>query len=232
MNIKNYLWLLPFCSFILGYSITSRIFDTDNIPTPHLIGNYIHEVLPLISQHKLNLRLIDQKEEADIPEGIIISQTPQPGKAIKHNQHIFIVTTKKPSAIKAPSCLEKNVALVLPELHAHGIYPRIYKMAHFYPENVCFAQHPEPEENLEKNRLTLYISAGNKKPVIWPQFIGMPLETVSSFLHLYGIQPYIINDSPYSSAMTECTIVDQRPLPGTLITLDEQNPLSVQLRIR
>ncbi len=233
MNIKNYLWILPFFSFILGYTVTQLIFDSTAIPTPHLIGTYLHEALPLISHHKLNLRLIDQKEEAHIPEGIIISQIPQPGKMIKQHQHIFIVTTKKPLAVKAPSCKEKNISLLLPELHALGIYPRIYKMSHYYPQDTCFAQHPEPEEPLEKNRLTLYISAGNKKPIIWPCFIGMPLEDVCSFLDAYTIQPYIINNSPHLSAhIANLTVIDQRPLPGTLITIDEDNPPSVQLRIQ
>lgn len=197
MNIKNYLWLVPFCSFILGYGFTQWMFHVESICTPHLIGKYIHEVLPLLSEHKLNIRLIDQKEEADIPEGIILSQIPQPGKPIKAHQSLFIVTTKKPSAIQAPHCLEKHIDHLLPELQKMGLYPRIYKHAHPYPEGLCFAQSPESDNFLEKNRLILYISAGNNKPVIWPRFIGKSLEEATYFLDEHNIQPYIINDSHF-----------------------------------
>src|SRR5580693_16266 len=132
MNIKNYLWSLPFCCFLLGYSLTRWFFHVDSISTPHLVGKHVHEILPILSQHKFSLRLIDQKEEADIPEGIILSQIPHPNKAIKPNQPIFIVTTKKPSAIKTPLCLKKNLDTLLPELQKIGINPRIYKLAHPY----------------------------------------------------------------------------------------------------
>jgi beta-lactam-binding protein with PASTA domain len=233
MNIKNYLWLLPFCSFIIGYSITQWIFRVDSVITPHLIGKYVHEILPLLSQHKLNIRLINQKEEANIPEGIIISQTPQPGRSIKPNQSLYIVTTKKPPAIQAPDCLDKNLTTLLPQLQKMNIYPRVYKIMHSHPENICFAQFPQPQELLEKNRLILYISAENNKPIIWPRFIGTSLEEALYFLDEYDIKPYIINDSPYlDGSISKCSIIDQRPLAGTLITLNETNKLSVQFRIR
>src|SRR5436190_21567027 len=77
MNIKNYLWLLPFCSFILGYGIIQWFFNINSMPTPHLVGCYAHEILTLLSEKKLNLRVINQKEESNIPAVIIISQMPQ-----------------------------------------------------------------------------------------------------------------------------------------------------------
>src|SRR5690606_10888770 len=95
MNIKNYLFVLPFCRFILGYSIMYKIFNTCTVETPHLIGKYIHEVLPALTQYNLNLRLIEQKEDSEIPEGIIISQIPTSGSIIKPHQSIFVITTKK-----------------------------------------------------------------------------------------------------------------------------------------
>ena len=49
-------------------------------------------------------------------------------------------------------------------------------------------------EPLEKNRLILYISSGNNKPIIWPDFTGMPLQHVVEFLDNYNIEPHIIHD--------------------------------------
>jgi len=229
MNINNYLWLTPFLSFALGYSIMHHMFRAPAITTPHLVGKHVHEILPLVTQHKLNLRLIDQKEEATIPEGIILNQTPQTGTLIKQNQHLFIVTTKKPTVMKAPHCIGNTIDQLTHQLHTIGISPRIYYLPHPYPEKMCFAQSPQTQEPLEKNRLIIYISSGNNKPIIWPDFTGLPLNEVIEFLEKYAIQPHIINDAPHSHA--EYHVKDQRPFAGTLLTLDEKKPLSVQLRI-
>lgn len=233
MNIKNLLWLAPFCSFAFGYVMMQKLFRVSEIHTPALVGKHIHTVLPLITQHHLNIRLIDQKEEADIPEGIILNQTPAAGTTIKPNQPLFIVTTKKPLAARAPYCIGTKIDELNNQLEAEGIHPRMYYLPHPYPEKICFAQSPQPNEFLDKNRLILYISSGNNKPVIWPDFVDLPLQTVVDFLDNYHIKPHIINDFLYSNYTdTEYIVTDQRPFAGTLLTLDENKPLSVQLRVR
>src|SRR5579863_1552532 len=133
INIKKYLWIMPFLSFLLGYCIMQRLFRTTESITPHLVGKQVHEILPLITQHKLNLRLLDQKEEADLPEGIILNQTPAAGTAIKPNQPLFLVTTKKPLAARAPQCSGIAINELTPPLQAAGIHPRIYYVSHPYP---------------------------------------------------------------------------------------------------
>ena len=233
MNIKNFVWLAPFCSFVLGYVIMQNLFRVPEASTPALIGKHIHAILPLITQHNLNIRLIDQKEEADLPEGIILNQTPAAGTTIKPNQPLFIVTTKKPLVARAPHCVGIHIDELNNQLQTEGIHPRMYHLPHPYPEKMCFAQSPQPHEFLEKNRLILYISSGNNKPIIWPDFTNIPLQAVIDFLDNYHIEPHIINNSLYNNDTdTEYVVTDQRTFAGTLLTLDENKPLSVQLRVR
>lgn len=228
MTLKNYLWIAPFFSFMLGYSIMQQLVHTPEIITPHLVGKHIHEILPLITQYNLNLRLIDRKEDITLPEGIILNQTPAAGTAIKQNQPLFIVTTKKPLTAQAPRCIGMHIDKLTSLLQTMDIHPRIYYVSHPYPEKICFAQSPQPDEFLENNKCILYISSGNNKPIIWPNFTGLPLHHVIEFLHNYNIEPHIINDSVYND---NHMVIDQRPFAGTLLTLDENKPLSVQLRI-
>jgi beta-lactam-binding protein with PASTA domain len=177
------------------------------------------------------LRLITHKQESTLPEGIILNQTPAPGTSIKSNQPLFIVTTKKPLTAQAPQCIGTHIDELIPLLQSANIHPRIYYVAHPYPEKICFAQSPQASELLENNRLILYVSSGNNKPIIWPNFTGIPLQDVLEFLHNYNIQPYIINDSAHPYASNDYTVIDQRPVAGTLLTLDEHKPLAVQLRV-
>ncbi len=232
MHIKNYLWLTPFFSFSLGYTIMQYIFHAPDIITPNCIGKHLHEILPTITECKLNIRLLDQKEEANIPEGIILNQTPEANTIIKPHQQLFLVTTKKPSCIKAPDCIGIAVDQLISHLDTTNINPRIYYLPHPYPEKICFAQSPQPQQSLEKNKLILYISSGNNKPIIWPDFTQHPLDQVIDFLDHCTIQPHIINDALNKELTSaEYRVKDQRPFAGTLVTLDEKKPLSVQLRI-
>lgn len=232
MILKNYLWLSPFISFIIGYYIMQHLFYTPEHITPNLVGKQVHEIIPIVTQYNLNIRLIDHKEEADLPEGIILNQTPTAGTMIKPNQPLFMVTSKKPLATRAPQCIGMSIDQLIPLLQTTNINPRIYHLPHSYPENRCFAQSPQPDESLEKNKLILYVSSGNNKPIIWPDFTDIPLSQVIEFLNNYDIEPQIINDAvhkQYNNA--EYIVKDQRPFAGTLLTLDKNKPLSVQLRI-
>lgn len=231
MNIKNFLWVAPFLSFIVGYFMMNTWFSISQTTAPALVGKQIHAILPIITQHNLNIRLLDQKEEADLPEGIILNQTPAAGTTIKQNQPIFVVTTKKPSVTHAAHYVGLPLLEITQQLQTQGIRPRIYHLSHPYPENMCFAQSPQHHEPLEKNRITLYISSGNKKPIIWPDFTHVPLQDVIDLLDMYHIEPHIITDNTNMFyAQDNYVVIDQRPFAGTLLTLDENKPLSVQLR--
>ncbi len=232
MKIKNYLWIAPFLSFFLGYWIMHTLLPHPEIITPNVVGKQVYEILPIITQYNLNLRIIDLKEEKDIPEGIILNQTPLAGTSIKQNQPLFIMTAKKPVAIRAPQCIGMCVEELHNQLQKQGIHPRIYYISHPYPEKMCFAQSPSYNEILEKNRLTLYISTSNNKPIIWPDFTDMPLEQVINFLDNYNIEPYVVSDEYIRNPHTQQIVIDQRPFAGTLLTLDESKPPSVQLRVR
>ena len=229
MKIADFTWLVPFLCFIAGYIVMQQFFPIAVVIVPSVVGKQVHEVLPLLSSLCLNVRILDQKEEAEMPEGVILSQIPSPGKHIKAFQPLFIVTTKKPATLKAPSCVGLPVAQLLDSVKSLGITVRMYSLAHQYPVGLCFAQCPSAGEALEKNRLIVYISAGDSKPVVWPSFVGYSLEAAEYFLDNYGIKPLVVGMAVHKD---QSVIVDQRPFAGTLLTLDEKKPLSVQLRVQ
>lgn len=232
MNIKNIFWMIPFISFSLGYITMHKIMPTPEVMVPNLVGKHVHTILPLITQYNLNIRVINQKEEPDLPEGIILNQTPVSGTTVKQNQPLYVVTTKKPIAARAPQCIGLHSDELQHQLKTHTIDARTYYLPHPYPEKRCFAQSPHYNEPLEKNKLTLYISSGNNKPIIWPDFTHHSLHDVIDFLDMYHIQPHIINDHQHLCYTdNKLMVIDQRPVAGTLLTVDEQKPLSAQLRV-
>ena len=234
MTVKNYLWVLPFGSFLGGYLLMQHLMHIDTIKTPALVGKTIEQALGIISEHNLNVRLLAQKEEPDLPIGTILNQTPSAGQKIKPHQSIFLVVSTHPPVNSAPDVINISIDDITNLLADTNIRIRIYHLPSSYPCNHCFAQSPAPHEPLEHSQLLLYISAGNAKPIIWPNFTDKKVNTVTEFLDAHHIQSQIVHTTPHKQphTCTTCQITEQRPLAGTLITLDDTKPLSVQLRVQ
>ncbi len=229
--IKNYLWLLPFCSFLGGYLFLYYYMQIPSLIVPSLVGKNIHEAVILLSQHKLNPRILAQKEEPALPEGTILRQVPTAGQKVKSQQPIFLVTAKKQPTIATPNVINKSIDTITKELANTGIRFKIYYLPNNYPENHCFSQFPVPDQSLENNHLLLYLSTGNNRPIIWPDFALRSVEEVIEFLASYHIKPHIIRNTTQKDDPPSSKIIEQQPLAGSLILLQETNPLFVQLRI-
>ncbi len=203
------------------------------IETPSLVGKNINESFVILSAHNLNPRLLGQNEEPELPEGTILRQTPYPKQKIKSHQSIFLVVSKKPPTKQAPHCVNKSVDEIN-HLIPKTIRIDSHQVPSTYPINRCFAQFPAPSEALDNNQLTLYISAGNNKPIIWPDFTHKEIQEVTNFLQKYQIKPHVIHYHPPkpNHVCKTCHIIEQRPLAGSLISLDNTKNISVQLRVR
>ncbi len=95
------------------------------------------------------------------------------------------------------------------------------------------AQLPRPGETIEKNNITIYCAAQNKKPIIWPDFSQKQLGPVKELLETIQIQPQIFHNPTQDrhEVSDTCLVIDQRPRAGTILMLDEKKPIHVQLSV-
>lgn len=231
--LKEYLWIFPFISFLVGYFLLSSIYYTKRLETPSLIGKSLKEAVALASAKNVNIRLIEEREDTELPEGTIIVQNPQPPLPIKPNQTLFCVASKKP-IILIPDLLLKPHDIVVAELKERGIHSVCNFIESIYPKGSCFAQSPRPQAVLEIKLVNLYISADSQKLVLFPNLKHKPVNEVIEFFRLYNLTPSIIHYPPRESHdcnCDRCIIVDQRPLAGSIVALDQKRPLSVQLQV-
>ena len=233
MSIKSYLWLIPFISFIAGYQLLYFFYGINEITTPTIVGKRLPQAFAILSQHNLNPRLLAQKEEPDLPEGTILSQTPAAGSAIKPNQSIFCVISKKPKKVTCPHLIGSKLPTIEQRLKEKNIRNKIYYLPSPYPTGNCITQLPSPNEPLQDNKLITYISAGNSKSVIFPYLKGKPAQNVQAFLEDRGIVVTLIHsqDKGRQHTCKNCIVLDQRPLAGSIIELSIENPLQVQLQV-
>ena len=230
-NINQYLWIFPFLAFFAGY-LCLQIFIVENsIKTPHFVGINIAEAIKISSHYKLNLRIVAEKEVADMKPGTILKQKPESGKWIKENQSIFIVITKTPQELLAPRLIDKDLQEVEETCNNLNIKNNRYDIETSLPANQCFAQFPSPSESLETKKISSYIAINNKRPYLFPDVTDYTAEEVVPFLQKYNIKTdvYYKHQKVSTPFKKNFIIKHQKPLAGTFVTPNEK--LYVQLQV-
>ncbi len=232
MNFNTMLWTLPFVCFIAGYVSLSQLYRHQRITTPALIGTTIQHACTIASNNCLNMRIIEQREDTELPEGTIISQNPQAYTAVKPNQTLFCAMSKQPN-ITAPDLINKSKEQALEELKQAGIHGQCYMLESKHRKGYCFAQSPLPHATLTNKTVTFYVSSGIQRAILFPNLTYKPIKDILEFLKPYGMHVSITHSKtaePHTCG-SSCIISDQRPAPGALVTLDTKKPLHVQLQV-
>lgn len=234
MRIKDYLWLFPFLSFIGGYVVIQRFYSTDTVRVPSLLGKPMHDAVRLLSATQLNLHLLAEKDDPDVPTGTVIQQKPESGTRVRTQQTVFLVVSKQPPHAVAPSVVNRPWAEVQRELEKSGIRAKMYLVDAECPTGLCCAQLPASGEPLDRaHTMLIYVASGTPKPVLMPDIRNNLVTDVQSFLATHGLTPQLFHAHPISPEhiCRECLVTDQRPLPGSIVTLNPNQPLLVQLQV-
>ncbi len=231
LSVNKYLWIVPFFSFLLGYLCMNFLFQGNIVTTPTLIGCSTPEALRLAAQKKLNIRLIDEKEDAELPAGTVISQNPSPHAAMKTHQTILCSISKR-SECTVPNLIGKRLEDINKELKGLSIKLKSYYVQSPLPQGTCCAQDPMPGTAFDGIKgIVAYIAQKRTLPYVFPDFRQKTVAEVVEFLVSSGIRFEIRHFQEISSDHTcsDCIVSDQEPSAGTLVPLDANQPLKVQL---
>ena len=230
-SIAQISYVLPFLAFCTGYFCLQFFITDDTLQAPDLIGKDILQATKICSDLKLNLRIIAEKEMPDATPGTIITQNPLQQTLIKSHQSIFIVVTKLPDPIMAPTLIGKNIEQIEKICTEKGIKHRAYFLPSRLPAGHCFAQMPNDNQPLQAKKISSYIAAQAESLYLFPDFTNMQLHDVINFLQQQNISfDVFCKDqkiiAPYKKSYN---ISYQKPLAGSLIT--PSNKLYVQLQV-
>lgn len=231
MKLKDFFWTLPFLCFLATYIILSLLFAKPSISTPSLIGTQLTNAFTLLSQHNLNPRLLRQQVDDELPAGTILSQIPAPGQKIKPYQQVFLTVSKKNDTRSAPQIVGKQYAHAIGQLKESDIKHKVFYLASKKPKGTVTAQLPTAGNAMVNNRMTLYVSEGSTKPVLFPDFTQHTAQEVTQFLSTYNITPRLYHTRSVTKQhdCSSCIVIGQQPLPGSII--DIEKPVSVQLKV-
>lgn len=222
---------MPFISFLTGYCATLYLFSNSTIATPHLIGTQVENALTILAQNNLNLRIIGYNTDNELPNGTIINQNPKPDEKIKQQQTIYCIVSQISIDNKAPDCTNLMLPQIKELLDSMRYRYKIDQLIHTAPQNYCIAQLPRAQEKITETVLTLYVSAGTPQLVIVPSFKGKMVDEVIDFLKKHTINRYILHTHQTETNHTcnSCIVTNQRPLPGSIIDLEKQPHIQLQV---
>lgn len=220
-TLQKFYWAVPFLVFFTGYQFCNFIFKSKTVITPALLGKTVTEALPLLTQQELNVRLLKQKENTLLPEGTILNQIPSPGQQSKPHQTVFIITSKQPEPAKTPLLTGLFYTEITELLKKEKITYQTLFIPTNQPEKLCIAQIPEAGEPVPTDGIIIYCATQESNFYVFPDFKGLPIDDVMSFLQAYTIEPEIFHSYPISEHHTchHCVVKDQKPSPGACIHL-------------
>lgn len=231
LKLYYYLSILPFIGLLSGYFFLYWLFSTNSIATPLLIGKNLNEAVKIISDHNLNIRILKEKEDRDLPEGTIISQIPMAHQTIRPNQIVFCVVSSKPPVTYAPYVIGKKTKEMTELFINKAIYHKSFPLPSHYPEGYCLTQIPAPHKPLTDKTMITYVSAGSCNIVIFPSLIGKKITEVQELLDPYGFNIQVFHSTSLAKnhQCTSCVIADQKPLPGSFIDLKKTLTLHINV---
>lgn len=233
MNISKNLWLLPFLSFIGGYCIIRALYKTDYIQVPPLVGLSLQNACSVATKAQLTIRLVAEKEDADLAEGTVISQTPSAHARLKPHQSVLLTASKKPAHIRAPELQGISIEQARAITQEKNIRTKIYTLDTPYPPDQCIGQMPTPDSPLENGKMLIYASGHTEKKFIMPHYKNMPIAEVVASCASQPVKITVTHEFPQESSHTcaSCIVIDQRPLAGSLVSLNADKPLIIHLQV-
>ena len=112
-SLKSFLrpvaWTLPFLFFFIGYQTLNIIFHRSHLKTPALVGVSLFSALQKLATLNLNARILSCKEDAILPEGTVISQTPSATSFVRPQQTVFLIVSSQPITEKNDATHKKSL---------------------------------------------------------------------------------------------------------------------------
>lgn len=228
---KHVLWVLPFCSFILGYYVLHLFLQKKALQVPNIIGKSLQQGITILSEKGLSLRLLREQEDADLPQGVVLDQIPKPQQKIRPSQNIFVTISKKPKPVLTPDFLGQHQSLIAKEVLKKSIQSKVFWLKSFYPANTCIVQYPQPHKILKGGKVLVYLSQGSEGLFVVPDLKHYAASDVLKKFDTENVQIDIFHIKKIEKGHTcvACHVVDQKPMPGSIVDLGKMLHMQIQV---
>lgn len=224
---------LPFLSFCIGYLLVQWLHAPSVLSTPSLIGLTMPQAARLCQPH-LALRVIQAVNDAQLPDGTVLRQMPVAGQKIKTHQIISVVISAQPAHDQAPDYVGKSLEECTAHAQQQNYTLQIYPIPSTTPKNTCLAQIPAPGKSFNTNTqaITLYMSAPEPDWWVIPQYVHKTIAQIQEYISTDLVTLHIIHTDtmPTQHTCHHCVVIDQRPLPGSIIKGNNKQTITLYVR--
>ncbi|MDQ3065610.1 MAG: Stk1 family PASTA domain-containing Ser/Thr kinase [Actinomycetota bacterium] len=191
--------------------LQDQLSETKPVAVPDVEG--IAERLAVGQIRNAGLReLVERRDDADVKEGIVITQDPQPGDRMQRGNFVTIVVSTGKKRVRVPDVVGESRDQAVSELTAAGLQPNVVSVNSLQPVDTVLATAPKAgTEVLEGTDVRVNVSKG-PRPIAVPNVIGSPFESAESVLQ--GLNFAVAREDVEDEAAAG-TVVGQNPAAGT-----------------
>jgi len=226
------LWFLPFVGFLIGYFLIGHFLQKNDFAAPNLIGKNLYDSIQIVSKNRLGIRLMNQREDQTMPEGIVLDQFPRPDQKIRPNQNIFVTLSTRQRSVTMPDVWGKKQKEAIDLLAQKSLEAQVLRLNSTYAKGMIMAQIPAAGQPLVTKKTMLFVSSGAPTLSIMPSFKGHKLSAVSSVLQNLDVRAELVHIKPQAPehVCNDCVVVDQQPVPGSIVDLAGSIHIQLQMQ--
>lgn len=211
-----------------AYFLLYTLLTPPAYPMPSLTGLSVQEAARILAPLHLNIRLQSEQEKNDVPPGTILQHIPTVQQTILPYQTVFLTLSCQTPPEPVPNFYQMPLEKIEEICTQKGWPLKAYYVDSPHPYNQAVAQIPAAGQPPEKQIIVYLAQASKKKMCIMPSLLGYRVPKVLDFLEQHGLHASILHDYPRgSSHHCACTVQDQRPCAGSLVSLDTLETIQI-----
>ena len=152
------------------------------IAVPKLVGLTPTQAEQIAVANGLLIQVESRFYSADVPEGRVLSQLPQPGTKVRRGWCVRVAESLGPQRVAIPNVVGQSARAAEINLSRRGLELGSIAVAHLpdVPPDQVVAQSPPPNaEGVASPKINLLMSAPEEEPkpqfFVMPEFVGHPL---------------------------------------------------------
>jgi beta-lactam-binding protein with PASTA domain len=190
---------------------------------PKLVGLTPGEAERVALQNGVLIDIENRFYSADVPDGRILSQSPQPGTEVRRGWRVRLAESLGPQRVVIPDVVGQSSRAAEINLRRRGLELGTIAIAHLgqQPLDQVIAQTPAPNAEVSSPKVDLLYAAPPDEPAyVLPSFVGRPLAEAVRIITDAGLKLGTVHTLSNGTAPTSgvTVVVRQSPAAGTKVS--------------
>lgn len=210
---------------VSAFAVVVLLLRQEEVRTPDLTGQDIVNVIEIVTQQGLQLKVERREPHPTLLRDTVISQTPLPGIGIRKGRQVRVVVSQGPIDTLVPKLLGEHYRKADMVARQAGFTPGV--ISRVYSESVerdlVIGQAPEAGSPHERGgKINMLVSSGKKAPsYAMPKLTGKKAEEAIKIVEHLGLQHRVVSKASGDKQASQSRMVmHQKPAAGSPVAGD------------